>query len=314
MKREFLPSEDDDKNNLTEEQLAKRTEEVNVSIPQQMIETLLKNAYVYAKEPIVNAIDAPGATASCKVADETLTRLRKVYPIQKSVWPHILNKRSVVLVGNTDYYPHLVYLPPICDMIKVILSTQNKLELIQSWVLILCVFNHFQTTLDAQEDKSVGSDDLGGPKVIILEQKRQTMEAICRLGALYLGAIPPSSLVHFNDSYESNGLDVSVRLPYSLKIIFNKKFLIFHGLPKAKECAACEIFLTKPQYFCTVADSQALFPKTVERIVINNFEMILHKQRQGLVKMLYSSKLPVISFFVMYFPIILFTIRIDLKF
>lgn len=83
---------------------------------------------------------------------------------------------------------------------------------------MLCVFIHLQTALDAQDaedDESDGSDDLGGPKVIILEQKRQTMEAICRLGACYLGAVPPSKFVHFNESYDSNGLDVSGRLFYS---------------------------------------------------------------------------------------------------
>lgn len=125
MIKDGYPTEEDESNNRTKEQLVKRDEEVNVSIPQQMIETLLKNAELYAKEPITNGIDAPGTTVACKMANETLTRLSKVYPIQKSVWPHILNKRSVVLVGNTDYYPHLVYLPPICDMIKVMLFVQN---------------------------------------------------------------------------------------------------------------------------------------------------------------------------------------------
>lgn len=69
------------------------------------------------------------------------------------------------------------------------------------------------------------------------------------------------------------------------------------GLQKTKQFAACEIFLAKPHHFCGVADSQALFPRTVERVVINNFETIPHRQRQVLVNMLNSSKLPVIAFF-----------------
>lgn len=131
MIRDGYPSEEDNANNCTTEQLAKRDDEVNVSIPQQMIETLLKNAELCAKEPITNGIVPPAAMVQRKVADEALTRLGKVYPIQKSVWPHILNEQSVILVGSTDYYPHLVYLPPICDMIKVMFFTQNEFEFIQ---------------------------------------------------------------------------------------------------------------------------------------------------------------------------------------
>lgn len=80
------------------------------------------------------------------------------------------------------------------------------------------------SNIDDHEDDDLQDDDLG-PRVIILEQKRQKMEDICRIGACYLGAVPPSSLVHFNDSYDSNGLDVS---QYTVTILLDflyKKWL-----------------------------------------------------------------------------------------
>lgn len=80
------------------------------------------------------------------------------------------------------------------------------------------VFTHFQTALEEEKDNSDDadddSDDSGGPKVIILEQERPSMETICRLGACYFGVIPPSPLLHFDDSYDSIGLDVSARPSY----------------------------------------------------------------------------------------------------
>lgn len=125
IKDAYGSEEDPDANQYAYEDFAKRDEEVNISVRQQMIDTLLKDAKLYEIEPITNCINQFDSQASCDVVDENLKRLNKIYPIQKSVWPHILNKRSVVLVGNTDYYPHLVYLPPICDMIKVMLFVQN---------------------------------------------------------------------------------------------------------------------------------------------------------------------------------------------
>lgn len=112
--------EDPDAHQCTPEEFVKRDEEVNISVRQQMIERLLMNAKLYEKEPITSHNDqSDQGKVSCKVADETLTRLNQVNPIQKSVWPHILNNRSVILIGNTDYYPHLLYLPPVCELVKV---------------------------------------------------------------------------------------------------------------------------------------------------------------------------------------------------
>lgn len=65
------------------------------------------------------------------------------------------------------------------------------------------MFIHLQT---AQYEEM---DDFDGPRVIILEQICQKMEDIRRIGNCYLGVSPPRSLVYCNDSYDSNGLDVS---------------------------------------------------------------------------------------------------------
>lgn len=118
--------EDPDAHQYTQIEFLRREHEVQLSIRQQMIETLLKNATLSEKEPITNQIDEPDQSmVSCGIAVESLIRLDKIYPIQKSVWPHILNKRSVILLGNTDFYPHLLYLPPVCDLIKVIFMIEN---------------------------------------------------------------------------------------------------------------------------------------------------------------------------------------------
>lgn len=120
IKAGYDSEEDPNANQYKFEDTVKRDEEVNLSVTQQMIETLLKDAKLCEKEPItycINQIDDP---ASCKVADESLIRLNKIYPVQKCVWPHISSKRSAILIGNTEYYPHLLYLPAVCDLIKVL--------------------------------------------------------------------------------------------------------------------------------------------------------------------------------------------------
>lgn len=56
----------------------------------------------------------------CKAADEAFARLDKAYPIQKTVWPFIWNKISTILIGCTEFYPQLLYLPVVCGLIQVI--------------------------------------------------------------------------------------------------------------------------------------------------------------------------------------------------
>lgn len=119
IKAAYDSEEDPNANQYKFEDTVKRDEEVKLSVRQQMIETLLKDAKLHEKEPITNCLNEIDEQASCAVADESLKRLNKIYPVQKSVWPHILSKRSAILIGNTEYYPHLLYLPALCDLIKV---------------------------------------------------------------------------------------------------------------------------------------------------------------------------------------------------
>lgn len=119
IKAGYDSEEDPNANQYKFEDSVKRDEEVNFSLRQQMIATLLKDANLYGSEPITNCKKQIDAQVSCAVADESLNSLKKIYPIQRSVWPHILKKRSAILIGNTDYYPHLLYLPAICELINV---------------------------------------------------------------------------------------------------------------------------------------------------------------------------------------------------
>lgn len=127
IKNGYASEADPDANKFKFEDTKKRDVEVQIELRQKLVESLLENAKLCTKEPITSHSDHQlDGMVSCELADDTLTRLDKVYPIQKSVWPHILSRRSVILVGNTDFYPHLMYLPPICDMIKVMFSTRSE--------------------------------------------------------------------------------------------------------------------------------------------------------------------------------------------
>lgn len=121
MIRDLADSEEDpDENQYNEEAFKKRDEETNILIRQQMLDMLLKDAKLCENEPITNFTDQFNSQASSEIANETLIRLNKIYPIQKLAWPHILNGKSAILLGNTDYYPHLLYLPALCHLIEVI--------------------------------------------------------------------------------------------------------------------------------------------------------------------------------------------------
>lgn len=116
--------EDLKQNEYSPTEFAKLGEIVSNSGKRELIETLLKDAKLSDNEPISyytgDAANLRKDQVSCKVADDHLMRLNKTYPIQTSVWQHIFNESSTILIGsNIDYYPHLLYLPPICDLIQV---------------------------------------------------------------------------------------------------------------------------------------------------------------------------------------------------
>lgn len=60
---------------------------------------------------------------------------------------------------------------------------------------------------------------MDGPKVVILEHVRQRARDICRIGNCYRGAVPPASLVYFNDAYDFNDLDVSEHILFEAALI-----------------------------------------------------------------------------------------------
>lgn len=86
-------------------------------LKQQAIKGLLHDAKLFDSEPITNNNEKFDRIESCKVADHTLD---KMYPIQNYVWPHILNNESAILIGDTEFYAHLLYLPAICGFVEVI--------------------------------------------------------------------------------------------------------------------------------------------------------------------------------------------------
>lgn len=139
------------------------------------------------------------------------------------------------------------------------------------------------------------NDEMDGPKVVILEQTRQQARDICRIGICYLGAVPPSSLVYFNDTYDFHDLDVSKHLIFlssffEVTLAENNSYC----LSQMEHFSKCKIFVTMAHHVCISTDLKEFFPESVQCVVINDFQMIPPTQRQNIVKKLHSIKLPVI--------------------
>lgn len=107
----------------TAAELEQRRQQTRIMVRNEIFNSLLKNAtlpnekpFTYSKKPIPPE-DEP---YFYKELNEQLIRHKKMFPIQNEVWPYISVGRSTVLIGNTTYYPRLLYLPPICDAIKVV--------------------------------------------------------------------------------------------------------------------------------------------------------------------------------------------------
>lgn len=91
-------------------------------LKQKWFDSLLIKASLNETAPYIYSdqmINSDEHLFHCKSYLETLKRLNKTYPAQKLVWPYISIRRSGILIGNTDYYPHLLYMPAICNMIEV---------------------------------------------------------------------------------------------------------------------------------------------------------------------------------------------------
>lgn len=120
------PNESEDepeKHQYTEEEFKNREVLAKISVQQNMTDHLLMNAKLFDEEPFTKVIDnfePSDGLISCETADKSFARLNKSYPIQKKVWPYISNGCSTILVGDTEFYPHLLYLPIVCGQIEVI--------------------------------------------------------------------------------------------------------------------------------------------------------------------------------------------------
>lgn len=101
-----------------------RAVEASTGLKTILINTLLKDATLTKTTPYVYSYQWSHLYRStiCHQYMEALTRLTKVYPIQNAVWPYILQGRSTFLIGKTDYYPHLLYLPALVTLIKVMID------------------------------------------------------------------------------------------------------------------------------------------------------------------------------------------------
>lgn len=107
-----------------------RMSDVQNALKKQVIHSLLQNATLTNEEPYVyselKCDDRPdGQLSYCASYAEELKQLDKVYPIQATVWPYIKSGRSSILIGDTDFYPHLLYMPPILNLVMVSVSKFN---------------------------------------------------------------------------------------------------------------------------------------------------------------------------------------------
>lgn len=107
-----------------------RSLKANKSFRLQVIESLLKDARIFTEnEPCVYSktpLSRSDQLLNCQIANESMHGLIKIDPIQSMVWTSIASGMSAVLIGNTTYYPHLLYLPAICDMIQVFRSAHSS--------------------------------------------------------------------------------------------------------------------------------------------------------------------------------------------
>lgn len=115
--------EDPEQYEFTAAELEQQKERSRIKLRNEIFNSLLKNAtlpnekpFTYSKKPIPPR-DWP---YFYKEPNEQLVLHKKMFPIQNEVWPYISDGRSAVLIGNTTNYPKLLYLPPICDAIKVV--------------------------------------------------------------------------------------------------------------------------------------------------------------------------------------------------
>lgn len=117
-------SEDDGKQyeyQWSPEKEKERQIDASNALKKQMIDALLKDAVLSANEPFTFCHEPNDILNElfCEDYFESLKEHNKLYPAQPLVWRYISIATSTILIGNTEYYPHLLYLPPIISMIRV---------------------------------------------------------------------------------------------------------------------------------------------------------------------------------------------------
>lgn len=149
---------------------------VQNALRKQLIGRLLQNATLTSEKPYVyseRTCEPDDSLPYCVSYVEELKRLNKVFPVQATVWPYINSGRTSILIGNTDFYPHLLYLPPILNLVMVSISQRNSsLTFIHN---LNCCF-YFKTLEDLLKPKIIG------PNVVIFAsncQEAQQIKQIC---------------------------------------------------------------------------------------------------------------------------------------
>lgn len=109
----------------TKELELKRSIDATNALKKKMINYLLQRANLSEIEPFVYSavkFDPDERLQYCVSFTDALNDHKKLYPVQKTIWPYIKLGRPTILIGKTDFYPHLLYLPPILNLVKVNLN------------------------------------------------------------------------------------------------------------------------------------------------------------------------------------------------
>lgn len=113
----------------TKEIELKRSLDAANSLKKKIINHLLQRATLYKIEPFVYStvkFEPDERLQYCESFIEALNDHNKLYPVQEIIWPYIKSGRPSILIGKTDFYPHLLYLPPILNLVKVNQKIENS--------------------------------------------------------------------------------------------------------------------------------------------------------------------------------------------
>ncbi|XP_031625285.1 uncharacterized protein LOC116341975 [Contarinia nasturtii] len=198
---------------------------------------LLENATLAPVQHYVDSyefLNSHDRSTVCKEYRDILEQLNKV-TVQRSIWPYILQDRTTILIGNTDYYPHLLYLPALITLIK--------------------------------RDEHIRTD---GPKSVIFATNCKEAKQIAQICSHFLEV----------NSVYTDATDL---------------FLEFNT-EKYKRCKVYVSLMYRINQAFDKSDQNSydVIPKTAQRIVLNNIELIPSENRQKMVEALLSRKIKMI--------------------